>query len=365
MQFADAERVNTERNALADITRQYGGTPEFGNQLYRAGLAKEGQAQEKYVLDRDASKAKLKTEQLTQQKSQIENGLKQFEAVGQIMTGVRDQASYDAAKQQMVQILGPEAVANMPPAYDPQIIEQGYLKAMSVKEQMELRHKELNNLILSDGSINQPLLAAKSQVARSGASSVQNYGQPTTAVDLATGEEKLLRFGNKGGTQVVAGYGPAKKPVSEAAAAKAEAANMTKQTQIASFDTMIGTLDRIGSHPGLARSVGMVGALPTMPGSDSANFQAELETFQSQAFIPMVSQLKGMGALSDAEGKKLTAAVGALNPKMGEKSFRESVSRIKADMQAAKARVSGQSGAKKPAPAKPAAIPGGWSVKEH
>ena len=117
--------------------------------------------------------------------------------------------------------------------------------------------------------------------------------------------------------------------------------DLTKNSQVASFDTMLGTLDRLGKHPGLSRSVGLVGALPTMPGSDSANFQAELNTFQSQAFLPMVAQLKGMGALSDAEGKKLTQAVGALDPKMGEKAFRESVARITSDMGAARERVSG------------------------
>lgn len=122
---------------------------------------------------------------------------------------------------------------------------------------------------------------------------------------------------------------------------KKDTADLTKNSQIASFDTMLGTLDRLSTHAGLSRSVGITGALPTMPGSDSANFQAELNTFQSQAFLPMVAQLKGMGALSDAEGKKLTAAVGALDPKMGEKAFRESVARITEDMEAARERMAG------------------------
>lgn len=123
---------------------------------------------------------------------------------------------------------------------------------------------------------------------------------------------------------------------------KKDTADLTKNSQVAGFDTMLGTLDRLSKHPGLSRSVGAFGVLPTMPGSDSANFQAELNTFQSQAFLPMVAQLKGMGALSDAEGKKITAAVGALDPKMGETAFRESVARITADMEAARARLSGQ-----------------------
>lgn len=115
--------------------------------------------------------------------------------------------------------------------------------------------------------------------------------------------------------------------------------NLTKQGQIASFDTMLDSLDRLDKSPGLSRSVGLYSKVPTIPGSDSANFQAELETFKSQAFLPQVAQLKGMGALSDAEGKKLSAAVGALDPSMSEKAFRESINRIKATMSTARGRV--------------------------
>lgn len=129
--------------------------------------------------------------------------------------------------------------------------------------------------------------------------------------------------------------------------------DMTKASQVASFDTMLGTLDRLGDHRGLSRSVGVMSALPTMPGSDSANFQAELETFQSQAFIPMVAQLKGMGALSDAEGRKLTAAVGALNPSMSQDAFKQSIARIKADMEQARQRVTGSMGGSAPSSTKP------------
>lgn len=144
--------------------------------------------------------------------------------------------------------------------------------------------------------------------------------------------------------------------------AKDGADQQAKASQLASFDTMLGTLDRLSNHAGLARSVGVYGALPTMPGSDSANFQAELETFKSQAFIPMVAQLKGMGALSDAEGKKLSAAVGALDPKMGEKAFRESIGRIIADMKAARDRMAG--GAKQASPAAQSASGGVLSPQQ-
>lgn len=131
-------------------------------------------------------------------------------------------------------------------------------------------------------------------------------------------------------------------------------ANLAKSGQIASFDTMLGTLERLKTHPGLTRSVGLYSKVPTIPGSDSANFQAELETFKSQAFIPMVSQLKGMGALSDAEGKKLTAAVGALDPRMSEEAFKSSIDRVVSDMDAARARVARTAKGAESAPNQPA-----------
>jgi hypothetical protein len=53
-----------------------------------------------------------------------------------------------------------------------------------------------------------------------------------------------------------------------------------------------------------------------------------LETFKAQTFIPMVSALKGMGALSDAEGKKLSAAVGALDPSMPEAEFEKELRKV-------------------------------------
>lgn len=121
-------------------------------------------------------------------------------------------------------------------------------------------------------------------------------------------------------------------------ALKSNDVNVEKESRAASFDTMLDSLDRLSKHKGLNISTGMYSVMPTIPGTTRADFMSELETFQSQAFLPMVSQLKGMGALSDAEGKKLTAAVGALKPSMSEKSFRESLDRIKKDMEAARER---------------------------
>ena len=72
MQFAEDERAGAERNALSAISKQYGNTPEYGNQLYKGGFAKEGQAQDKYLADREASGVELNNKRLTGQKLQGE-----------------------------------------------------------------------------------------------------------------------------------------------------------------------------------------------------------------------------------------------------------------------------------------------------
>ena len=90
-------------------------------------------------------------------------------------------------------------------------------------------------------------------------------------------------------------------------------------------------LDNIGSliaHPGRKAATGMSSILGRVPGTDAYDFSASLDTFKAQTFIPMVTALKGMGALSDAEGKKLQAAVGALDPSMSEDAFEKELSRV-------------------------------------
>lgn len=299
--------------AYRNVLRSGVAPDQMANKLYAAGLGKQGQAAQKF----QAEQAKT---QIETQKAKLEAGIKQFDAIGQIMSGVKDQASYDAARQQISRLVDPAHMANIPTIYDPATVARNQQQAMSVKEQMAQKWKEME---YSTPNANSVLQAQTSRA--NNAATIANSQRTADMTDARAREFNATKVEDN----------RIKRE------AKDDTANLTKASQIASFDTMLGTLDRLGKHPGLARSVGLVGALPTVPGSDSANFQAELNTFQSQAFLPMVAQLKGMGALSDAEGKKLTAAVGALDPKMGEQAFRESVKRITDEMEAARARMTG------------------------
>jgi hypothetical protein len=322
-------KMNALRQSAADDATyrgvlQSGVAPDqIPNKLFQAGLGKQGQEFQKFQTDQAKTQADT-------QKAKLEAGIKQFDAIGQIMSGVQDQRTYDMARQQIGQMVGPEAMANIPSVYDPATIARNQQQAMSVKDRMmqELQRRG-QDITMRGQDLSQGTALRGQDLSRDTSIRGQDMTDARAREFNATKVEdnRIKRE------------------------AKDDTANLTKASQIASFDTMLGTLDRLGKHPGLARSVGLVGALPTVPGSDSANFQAELNTFQSQAFLPMVAQLKGMGALSDAEGKKLTAAVGALDPKMGEKAFRESVKRITDDMEAARNRMTGGKAPAKLAPA--------------
>jgi hypothetical protein len=85
----------------------------------------------------------FETQQREQKKAQIKEALDKFGVIGQLMGGVRDQSSYDSARQQAASILGPDAVANISPVYNPREIEANRVRALSVKEQLEQQMKQL------------------------------------------------------------------------------------------------------------------------------------------------------------------------------------------------------------------------------
>lgn len=117
----------------------------------------------------------------------------------------------------------------------------------------------------------------------------------------------------------------AKTLAQETAEAAATQANVQRE-----IDTQ-SALDNIGeliAHPGRKLATGKTSFMSVVPGTDAYDFNAKLETFKAQTFIPMVTALKGMGALSDAEGKKLQAAVGALDPSMSEEAFVKELERV-------------------------------------
>jgi hypothetical protein len=116
---------------------------------------------------------------------------------------------------------------------------------------------------------------------------------------------------------------PSKKDLAD----EATKAQDQEQKSISTQEVLNGAVD-LYNHPGRKAATGASSILGMVPGTAAKGFTAKLDTFKAQTFLPMVSALKGMGALSDAEGKKLSDAVGALDRGMPEEEFANSLKGI-------------------------------------
>lgn len=124
--------------------------------------------------------------------------------------------------------------------------------------------------------------------------------------------------------------------------ARDKAAGM--DSSISSIDNAIDTISKLETHPGLAGNLGKTGVIPNIPGSDASNAAALIEQLQSQTFLGSIQTMKGMGALSDAEGAKLNNAISSLNTKQSESQFRAQLKSIRTIFEQGRQRMAKQAG---------------------
>lgn len=137
LQRQQVEKQMAKEGRLSQIAKSSGGDQMRMRDLLR----NEGLWQEANQLDESITRqSKTKREE---EKAQIESTLKRFEAVGQLMNGVKDQASWENAIGVAVRDFGAK-MTDFPPQYDPNFIEQKRQMALPVKEQLEQKWKALN-----------------------------------------------------------------------------------------------------------------------------------------------------------------------------------------------------------------------------
>ncbi|HHT8835102.1 TPA: hypothetical protein ACT5B7_006629 [Burkholderia cenocepacia] len=96
------------------------------------------------------SLAETSSAQLAQQKASIDGALQKLGAVGQVLNGVTDQASYDLARQWAVNHLGPESIASMPAVYDPNLVASKQREALTVMQQLDQHGKAIDQQLARD-----------------------------------------------------------------------------------------------------------------------------------------------------------------------------------------------------------------------
>lgn len=134
----------------------------------------------------------------------------------------------------------------------------------------------------------------------------------------------------------------------------------------ASIDNFINTADRLMKNPMLSRVLGPIeGRISSAPLSDeAADAVALIDTLSSQAFLSQIPAMKGSGALSDAEGKKLQAALTNLSRVQSEKQFEANLKEAQRILLKSRSNLAQKYGIPDTVPDTPAAAPSGRSIED-
>jgi hypothetical protein len=136
-QAMNALRLKREQQAMTDEETMRNLYAQSGGDVEKvaSGLEKAGMYQ---------PAMKIRSDMAAQKKAQIEEALQKMEVVGRLTAGVQDQNSYNAARQQLAAIYGPQAAASIPDVYDPAAVKRFQMQALGVKDQLEQQWKALD-----------------------------------------------------------------------------------------------------------------------------------------------------------------------------------------------------------------------------
>lgn len=128
------------------------------------------------------------------------------------------------------------------------------------------------------------------------------------------------------------------------------------EASAASIDNSLNTIERLKRNKSLNDVVGSIeGRLPSVMSDEGSDAIALIETLGSQAFLSQAANLKGMGALSNAEGEKLQAALTNLSRTQSESQFRANLDEAARLLKKGRETLSKRTGVPLSAPDTPAA----------
>lgn len=317
MALSQAKQEMADKNAMRRI---YSGGGDVQAGLQAAGFGEK-------ALAYGAAERGQRVAALSENKAQIEDALTKYKAIGQISSGVVDQQSYDMAKQEIARIIGPEAAANMPPAYDPNVIEANRQKSLTVQEQLFNNYKDISNQLAQD-----KLELQRNKPAGSGTPyfTPLQTGQGVMSFDARTGTVTPVDVG--GGAVVGSTSDPRLQQELAGAKARGKVEAVSQAEAVIDLPRVVDEgkntiklIDELLAHPGLSQSVGKsrMAGVQKVPGTAAFDFQVMLDQIQGKQFLQAFQSLKGGGQITEVEGKKATQAMARMNASSSEKAFKD------------------------------------------
>lgn len=136
---------------------------------------------------------------------------------------------------------------------------------------------------------------------------------------------------------------------------------------VVAADSALSVLDNILSDPVMtqpgAYGTGISSVANAIPGTPGYNFQTKINQVQGVAFLQAIQQLRGMGALSNAEGQTATAAITRINSGLSQNDLRTAIQELRTIIEQGRARAASLAGGGQAAPSAPAApASGGFRI---
>lgn len=101
---------------------------------------------------------------------------------------------------------------------------------------------------------------------------------------------------------------------------------------IATIDQSIGVIDQLMKHPGRETATGVSGMLDPrnyIPATNARDFQVMLKQLEGQTFLQQYNELRGAGAITEAEGSKATQAKARLDRAQSDGEFLKALQDLK------------------------------------
>jgi hypothetical protein len=303
--------------------------------------------------------------------AQLTNFATKTKLAGQILAGVKDDASYQRALPKLAAI-DPKAAAAMPPTFDPAFVANEVQAGLDLKEQLE-RHFQEQNLGGSVRTVAMPkygtgpaavvqgseaavtplpadVEAQKARIALAGRPPAQPRPEqpPVAVVDQATGKivyvsrEEALANRMTPATSI---EGIAPKEIQKREAAYPQVTAAFKGA-IAENEQLASDLEKLKVHPGLSGMTGTIyGRTLSMKGP-SKEAKALYDKIVARGGFQKLTDMRqssptgaALGPVSDSEGKYLRAAFGALDPNQNTDSFQKAIDQAITELRSSNGRL--------------------------
>lgn len=154
----------------------------------------------------------------------------------------------------------------------------------------------------------------------------QSFAPPTRTIDAGTETVLVDQAGNVISRTPKQNRAAAAETAGGTVQGRTEAERqLSAPADYQSASNALSILDQIEKSPALEAATGMSSMLNAIPGTSGYDFQNIVEQAKSGAFLSAIESLRGMGALSNAEGGAATAAITRMDTATSTPAFKKAL----------------------------------------